>query len=792
VNLYGINSFESDSCSLSSWRCLVNSTGGKLEKIILRHSPKQEVIYFQEILQRNFIQKYATNAVLKLRTSHQLSYSYDHDVSGCLYSKHSSDVLHQNDTSNTSHATLSNEDDGPGQALRTIPGIYVIPSLTEDTTYGMKFQVQEVDHPENSLDYDAVYYAKQQRKDNKQFVYFQFAFAYETLMEANSLNYSVNINMDSPIVSGAGGDGTPLSEKVRRSLSDQQVLVPEKDLRDQSLYLQNICEALKLNCDDLIQQDSGGSSTSTSLDNRKAEIFQKKGSRYYNRAYRHVCPYKHSSPLIVVKQLRIITYAIPCCDDLQELDQNILIPNVLSLVLKDIYCKSFHDISSSQEWNQYHYSLPASTDSNSVGLTGKNDLLLSPVAPQDKPIMKLIKQFSDNSLMENQLLNFIVHLVEKKLHLLSQEYEFTSYTKEQLISEVLFNSHYLASHLIVNNIHNLIFLLYSFLIFSWKYQKKTTEHEGSRGKSKSRPGISDECIVFWSKLLFYQSSIIRRMLIPNLIALEGIYSSATTVATKEKSLSFDLTTEDQAEKGKSEIIIKKEIVDTDEKKKPETTKPRLGMNLLKSSAPLHVISLEDDREDENEKKLVIPPKEEEEEEDQQEKDKGQQPAMSTVTDNVEKSPFSSNQNFQNTALPNNDSSSQSQQQEVINYQIKQQFLSLNRETLIACGSSAFFLDTGNEIIFYKSLVHSSSVNIAGDGEQNSNEVKQGLLMYFIHRFYEYPLIPRIQLSQAGMESSHYFNQYFLLDATTPSYHTPFTFTQFLEVIQELLVKCIEK
>jgi hypothetical protein len=785
VNLYGINSFESDSCSLSSWRCLVNSTGGKLEKIILRHSPKQEIVYFQEILQRNFIQKYATNAVLKLRTSNQLSYSYDHDVSGCLYSKHSSDVLHQNDTSNTSHATLSSEDDGPGQALRTIPGIYVIPSLTEDTTYGMKFQVQEVAHPENNMDYDAVYYAKQQRKDNKQFVYFQFAFAYETLIEANSLNYSVNINMDSPIVSGAGGDGTPLSEKVRRSLSDQQVLIPEKDLRDQSLYLQNICEALKLNCDDLIQQDSGGTSTNTSsLDNRKAEIFQKKGSRYYNRAYRHVCPHKHSSALIVIKQLRIITYAIPCCDELQELDQNILIPNVLSLVLKDIYCKSFHDISSSQEWNQYHHSLPAPTDNISVGLTGKSDLLFPPVTSHDTPIMKLIKQFSDNSLMENQLLNFIVNLVEKKLNLLSLEYEFTSYTKEQLISEVLFNSHYLSSHLIVNNIHNLIFLLYSFLIFSWKYQKKTTENEEGRGKPKNRTGNSDECIVFWSKLLFYQSSIIRRMLIPNLIALEGIYSSATTVAKKEKSLSVDLTINEQEEKAKSEII-KKETVATDEKKKPET-KPRLGMNLLKSSAPLHVISLED-REEETEKKLVIPPKQEEEEEQEKEKDESPMP---TVTDAAEKSPFSSNQHFPNVTLTNHDSFSLPQT--VINYQIKQQFLSLNRETLIACGSSAFFLDTGNEIIFYKSLLHSSSDNTGGDGELNNNEVKQGLLMYFIHRFYEYPLIPRIQLSQAGMESSHYFNQYFLLDATTPSYHTPFTFTQFLEVIQELLVKCIEK
>lgn len=794
VNLYGVNAFEMDSAGLASWRALSHLTGGKLEKIVLKHNPAQEITFFQETLQRSFVQKYATNAILKLRTSPNLVYSFEQDVSGCLYTKHSSDSLTGHGHGNGSNlaasvsekvrVTRSASTELPGGSIAAgggVPGIYCVPSLTEDSTYGFKFQVQDVDTSEASNDYDAVYHAKQQRSNHKQYVFLQFAFAYETLVESAGQPETL--------------EATSRDEVESHPLPCHRVLDSSLDTRDQSQYLGAVCQQLGLDCDELLRQQNLPA----------AEVFERKG-KYFNRHYRHVCPYRHSSPLEVVKHLRIITYAIPCSGNLHEIEANLLIPNVLSLILKDLYSRSFHDIpANSNEWALFYspsgpapflsdpsssqeqppQQQPAADPSPMVSERSGRLLDPSPLSHESKDpaVQRLIRRFARSALSENALLNYAVVLLEKKLELLRNEFEFSKFSGKQLVTEVIFNESMIQTSLAINNIHNLLFLLYSFLIFSAHCQDKDGRDLDDDADQQAAPakgrglgrgkGYTDDLVVFWSKVNYFQSSVLRRLVVPNLIALaevgEAAGNGSAVAAGKKKK-------DEPPPQDKKPAVVAATVAQVPDLPLAPAPVPAAVGGLLKGSAPLHVIAASEETEGAglllpatpvaNSSPAPVPA-----------------PAQKPQEPPDPPAPVASQFPFP---------SQQPQQPEkaaATSFYLKQQYLSLTRDSLVGAGCSTFLLDAGTELLLYRSLLHGADGK--DSGEESSRSEGRSLITYLIHRFYEYPLVPRVAVTQAGTESAHSFTQFFLLDASHVSYHTPFTFHQFLAMLKELLTVTVE-
>lgn len=127
--------------------------------------------------------------------------------------------------------------------------------------------------------------------------------------------------------------------------------------------------------------------------------------------------------------------------------------------------------------------------------------------------------------------------------------------------------------------------------------------------------------------------------------------------------------------------------------------------------------------------------------------------------------------------------------------IKREYLPLRRESMLETGCSLFLLDSAHDLVYYRSFQSTwaktaTNSSLSADqgsnksiGSNNSSEGK-AFLAFLIHRLYEYPVLPRLFISQSGTASSHYFTNYFIEES---SQNTPIVYQSFLELMKDMIL-----
>jgi hypothetical protein len=762
LNLYGVSSYDIDDIGLNHWKSLSHLTGGQIHRTTLGYKPDDEIIRLTEMLQRGFSQKYATRCLMKMRASPSLLYSYEQDVSGCLSTSFPS-------PSSSSSSSSSSLDEN----VKRIPGIYHLPAVTEDSCFGFKFQVIDPSLTEaQSLEFDSTYYAKQSRNPKK-FYFVQLAFNYETLSEKEE-DFST-------LASDRQGERQGEERRGRRrSETDEGNLDTVNEdglLIDHSQLIKNICDRFEfegkndlppiLNEKDLPISSSSGSSKKS----QKISSSSIPSSRYF----RHNSSYRHSTSLEVIKQLRVITYGIECESNLQKVESSLILSNAMALLLKENYSKIF---SSSEREEQQQQGEVGSEEEKEREREWQS---LSSV-------QKVIKQFQKNIYHEASLINLLVNTVSMKISQLQNDYDFSSFTKDQLFDE-LFTSSGGNHDLIINNLKNIIFMFFAFLIRSMKFNHSLPSSARNEGQGKKQ--YSDSVIIYWFFMNYYQPTIIHRMIIPNLVAIEENLPIAN-IAGGLGSASGSPRTPGiiVVNGGTSSSVASSPVVSTRKafNKNPVIVRP------LSSSAPLQIIS-DDNTEITNtasEKVTLLLQQRtlaENKIHHQQQELAIQDP--STIADTSSTPPSIIPQFSLNPSHPSTKDVSISLN--INSLGVRSQFLPLRRDNMLASGCSLFLLDTGNGLVLYKSLL--ASANLASDkkgengevvrtpGGSVSNKLLPSLLTYLLHRLYEHPLLPSPLLANQGTASSHFFNDYFIEESS----NTPLEYRDFLDTLKELTI-----
>lgn len=143
INLWGVSSFESNTCDLGGLAPLARRTGGSINRVVLGSYPEDEKARFNELLRRSLSSRQlATKGVLRIRASPCVNI-LEESVSGHM------------------------------QADEKYTGVYHLAQCSSDSAMGCQIEYKNVDPAANLNPED---------RGNK--VAFQMAFCYDTLVEA--------------------------------------------------------------------------------------------------------------------------------------------------------------------------------------------------------------------------------------------------------------------------------------------------------------------------------------------------------------------------------------------------------------------------------------------------------------------------------------------------------------------------------------------------------------------------------------------------------------------------------